>query len=587
MTPQQIADKLAQQLQAGQFNAAAKLAKSAHKKFPREPHFANVAGTALANCDKGREALPYFVKAVQLMPGHEEYQNNLVHAYIVANQHDKAQELGEKYAAQRKNPLKLYELMVFSAKLSSRRNRIIDVASRALDIVEGPARIAFLLQRAAAYEETDRAAEAEADLEEAHTLDADNPAVIDATANFYLSQFRPQKALEMVEQALAAESKHAAFHLTHGAALEAVGRIEEARAAFHTALDLDPGLHGAMTQLADIETPDALPALRERIRKQIQATPRGLPAWCHLMMAMGNIEFRLKNFSAAGKTFAKAKEELAYLFKWHPESTERQFERICAQTPKGPAVLRPEAETPPRAIFVLGQPRSGTTLTELVLAAHPDVAGCGELPGLTAAARPFLQEDAPAFDPARFEADYRARLPEHVAGHKALADKMPGNYRYVGMILHAIPGARIIHLERDPRDVALSMWRKVFKAEGLRFTNDLRHMAHEANYYRRYMNHWQAEFPGQFLTIRYDDLVGDLEATSRTMAEFCGLEWCEAMMEPQKAESAVRTASVTQVREGVHKRSVGGWRRMEDALKPFLEGLDPALWPELDLEQDA
>ncbi|MDV4143719.1 tetratricopeptide repeat-containing sulfotransferase family protein [Shimia sp. FJ5] len=586
MTPQQIADKLAQQLQTGQFNAAAKLAKSAHKQFPREPHFANVAGTALANCDKGREALPYFVKAVQLMPDHEEYQNNLVHAYIVANQHDKARELGERYAAQRKNPLKVYELLLFSANLRSQRDRIIDIATRALDLLDGPARLGFLLPRATAYEELGAAKEAEADLEEARSLDPENPAVIDTTANFYLSQFRPEEALALVETALEKQNDLPALYITQAAALTAVGRIDDARTALYKTLDLAPNHRGALTQLAEIETPEALPELREKIRKALQSTPRGLNEWCRLMMSLGEIDFRLKNYSAAGKSFAKAREELAYLFKWHPENSEGNFKRVIDATPKGPAILRPEAAKSPRPLFVVGQPRSGTTLTEMVLAAHPDVASCGELGAATKAAQTFLKDDAPEFDPARFEETYRANLPPHAAGHVALADKMPGNYRYVGMILHGIPGARIIHLERDPRDVALSMWRKVFKAEGMRYTNDLAHMAIEANFYRRFMNHWKAEFPDQFLTITYDGLVGDIEGTSRAMAEYCGLEWCEAMMEPQKTKSTVRTASVTQVREGVHKRSVGGWRRMEDALKPFVEGLDPALWPELDLEQD-
>lgn len=587
MTPQQIADKLAHQLQTGQFNAAAKLAKSAHKKFPREPHFANVAGTALANCDKGREALPFFVKAVQLMPEHEEYQNNLVHAYIVANQHDKARELGEKYAAQRKNPLKVYELLLFSANLRSQRDRIIDIATRALALVDGPARLGFLLPRAKAYEEVGALQKAEADLEEARSLEPANPAVIDATANFYLSQFRPDEALALVESALETHSDLPALYITQAASLTAVGRIDDAREALYKVLELAPGSRGALNQLADIEKPDALPELRDKIRKALQSAPRGMPEWCHLMMSLGNIDFRLKNYSAAGKSLAKAKEELAYLFKWRPEKSEESFRRILERTPKGPAILRPEDAKAPRPLFVLGQPRSGTTLTEMVLAAHPDVAGCGELGAATKAASTFLSKDAPDFDPALFEETYRAHLPPHAAGHAALADKMPGNYRYLGMILHGIPGARIIHLERDPRDVALSMWRKVFKAEGMRYTNNLEHMAIEANYYRRFMNHWKEEFPGQFMTLTYDDLVADIEASSRAMAEFCGLDWCEEMMAPQKSKAAVRTASVTQVREGVHKRSVGGWRRMEDAMKPFIEALDPDLWPELDLAQDA
>ena len=160
---------------------------------------------------------------------------------------------------------------------------------------------------------------------------------------------------------------------------------------------------------------------------------------------------------------------------------------------------------------------------------------------------------------------------------------MPANYRLLGMMLHGIPGAKIINLERDPREVALSMWRQQFKADWMRFTTDMRHMALSANRYRRYINHWQSQFAGQFLTINYADVVSDVEKASKTMAEFCELEWVPEMMAPQKNKAQVRTASVTQVREGVHKKSVGGWRAMQDEMRDFTRNLDKDLWPELDL----
>ena len=158
---------------------------------------------------------------------------------------------------------------------------------------------------------------------------------------------------------------------------------------------------------------------------------------------------------------------------------------------------------------------------------------------------------------------------------------MPPNYRYVGPILDAMPDARVIHIRRDPLDVALSMWRNLFLGEFMNFTYQLDGMAHSANLYARYMAHWRAGWGDRFLEIDYEDLVSDIVATSRKMADFCGLEWDEAMAMPHKTQARVRTASIAQVRAGVSTGSVAGWRAVEDHMRPFLDGLDPELWPEL------
>jgi hypothetical protein len=165
---------------------------------------------------------------------------------------------------------------------------------------------------------------------------------------------------------------------------------------------------------------------------------------------------------------------------------------------------------------------------------------------------------------------------------RAFVDKMPANYRLIGYLATALPEARFVHLLRDPRDVALSIWRTHFPAAAMGFTADLEAIAQMANLYRRYMAHWQALFPERILDVPYAELVQDIEGWSRRLAEHCGLDWVPEMAAPEKNPGAVRTASVNQVRQGVHSRSVGAWRKHAEALAPFVAALDPALWPELD-----
>lgn len=583
MTPKQISDKLASQLQAGQFAAAAKLAKTALKKFPRESHFANVAGTALANADRGREALAYFVKAVKLEPDHEEYQNNLVHGYIVTSNHDKVDALVQKFAASRKDPSKLYYLQAFSAKLRSRHPLVIEAATKGLTTATDM-RPDLLMARGEAYGGRGEFTLAKADYLQLLSLQPHNAEATDKLAALYLDHFQPQKALEIIDQSLVVFPDETRLLNARAGALAALGQVGATQEIFKRILEIDPYNAPALESLAksakgsDIN--DLLPITITAMNKHA----KGTDSWSHLAMAVGNLHYSAKNFGAAGSFLAKGNAGLSKLFVHHQDREEAAFVETVARTPAGPATIRPTRVGQPQLLCVLGQPRSGTTLTEMVLSAHPDVASCGELSAISNASRQYLEGDTP-FDAECFENMYRANVPSHALNSAAFVDKMPANYRYVGLILHGIAGAKIIHIERDPRDVALSMWRQVFKTEWMRFTNDLKSMAQQANLYRRYMNHWKAQFGDQLLTIRYDDLVANIEGVSKTMADYCGLEWAEAMMAPQSNKAQVRTASVAQVRQGVHQQSVGGWRRLESALQPFNKALDPALWPELDLRK--
>lgn len=235
----------------------------------------------------------------------------------------------------------------------------------------------------------------------------------------------------------------------------------------------------------------------------------------------------------------------------------------------------------PAPIFVLGLPRSGTTLVEQIVTAHKGVTGFGELASAGRLAAEVIDKGA-VFDPDAFAALYRQALPKLENNSTMFVDKMPANYRYIGFLAEAFPDARFICLKRDPRDVALSMWRSYFPNHGMDFTFDLGAIAHVMNDFVAYMNHWHKLFPDRVLQIKYEDIVSDIDTASRDLAQFCGLEWDAAMAHPEQNTSAVRTASLTQVRQVVHTRSVGGWTRLKTQLAPFTQALDKSYWPDLD-----
>lgn len=582
MTPEQISQKLAEQLQAGQFNAAAKLAKRALKKFPNTAHLANVAGTALANADQGRAALQYFRMAVQFEPNHEEYQNNLVHAYIVAGYHQKAEELGNKLLAKRQESSKLCHLLAFSAELTGQTDKVIKYTTKGLETAN-EFRALLLVMRGDAYAKREENELAEADFLSVLADEPSQPVATQKLVGLYLDTFRSDKAQDTLRKPLESQPDDPNLLLTQVDVLLALGKVQDAKDVLARVLRERPDLEAALVKMASIASADERAKLIETIEAALEKHAKGTNRWCRLCLALGNLHFSEKNYKVSGRYFTKANKELAHLFVHHPEDEEKQFRDILEQTPKGPAVIRPVSAGRPKPIFILGQPRSGTTLSEMVLTAHPDVTSCGELSAVREAWRANSQAGNGGFDAQVFEDGFYAKLPHHAKDARAIVDKMPANYRFLGAMLHGIPGAKIINLERDPREVALSMWRQQFKADWMRFTNDMRHMALSANRYRRYINHWTAEFGDQFMTINYKDVVGDIEQASKSMAAFCELEWVPEMMAPQKNKAQVRTASVTQVREGVHQKSVGGWRAMEEHMQGFIRHLDKDLWPELDL----
>jgi hypothetical protein len=242
--------------------------------------------------------------------------------------------------------------------------------------------------------------------------------------------------------------------------------------------------------------------------------------------------------------------------------------------------------TPPRAsaslserpVFVLGMPRSGTSLAEQILASHPAVFGAGEIS--------FWDDAFGAYDPQALSAiadEYLARTAQAPAGALRVVDKMPANFLYAGLIHAVFPRARIIHLRRHPIDTCLSIYFQNF-LNAAAFCNDLEYLAHYYREYVRITDHWRAVLPATaFLEVSYEDLVADQERWTGRMLEFIELPWEPQCLEFHRAERVVITASKWQVRQSINAASVGRWRNYERYVGP-LEALlrKPAHGAEID-----
>ncbi len=255
------------------------------------------------------------------------------------------------------------------------------------------------------------------------------------------------------------------------------------------------------------------------------------------------------------------------------EALEKTFTRAWAETAR-------EGHDDPSPIFVVGQPRTGTTLIERIITSHSMAESAGELQQFGLSVRrltkgEFSDRWAPEAIAASAHIDAEALGKEYLRasapmrkGAPRFVDKLPGNYFHIPLILAALPNAKIVHLTRDPMDSCFASYKQLF-AEAYYHSYDQLEMARHHLRYLALMNHWHDLFPGRFIDISYEETVADFEPNARRLIDFLGLPWEDQCLAFHEQKGAVSTASAVQVREKPHTRSVGRWRRYETMLAPM------------------
>ena len=247
----------------------------------------------------------------------------------------------------------------------------------------------------------------------------------------------------------------------------------------------------------------------------------------------------------------------------------------------------PEGSPNPSPIFVLGQPRTGTTLVERIIAAHSQVHSAGELQQFGLALRRLsgyrnpkrftreLFELAQAADPKKIGNMYLQTSKRMAGDAPRFVDKLPQNYLMIPLILKALPNAKIVHLVRNPMDACFASFKQLF-ADAYLHSYQQGEMARHHARYRKLMDVWRERFPGRFFDISYEETAADLEPNARALMDYLELPWEDACLEFHKQDAAVSTASAVQVREPAHTRSIGRWKKYESGLQEMQEELHKA-----------
>jgi tetratricopeptide (TPR) repeat protein len=428
---------------------------------------------------------------------------------------------------------------------------------------------------ALAEEQLGRYAEAASSYERALGLSPPRPREIKVRlAGVLAAGGHARAAKARYDEALAEAPDDADALLGRGQLALAAGALDEARAAFREAVTRRPGFAEGWQQLLEscrIERPDDEDLVA--VRALVDSATLAAPAEERLRYALGKACDDLGDYAEAFEHYARANElGRARL----PRFDRSAWAREAADLVASAARARPPAasDEPPVPVFIVGLPRSGTTLVDQILTSHPDALGVGEEPwfdrglaGTPAAAWPDLDGGRRA-DIGRICHDRLA-----AAGGRVVTNKFPAHFRHLGLIASLLPGARFVHVTRDVRDTALSIFCQDF-AVGNAYANDLEDIAAYVNGYRKIMAGWREALGAAILDVSYESLVSEPDEVARRLVEFVGLPWDGACLDFTHNQRSVDTLSRWQVRQPLYGSSVGRWRHYEAGLAPLLAALD-------------
>lgn len=462
--------------------------------------------------------------------------------------------------------------------------KAVDYIDQALILAPENAR--FLVLKAVALRTAGAHAEAESAAKAAATRAGPDAIPYDELGTFHTGTGAYREALRCFTRAVELAPGSASFRFNRAALLRIVGELDEAESEYDRVITLKADEYEAYYNRADLRRQSVernhvaeLKLLLERgvthprdevflryaLAKELEDLGRYAQSFVHLSRG-ASLRRRYIEYDV--------ERDIATV-----EWIERAFpvERLRAPGPGNPST---------EPIFVIGMPRTGTTLIERILGQHPDVFAAGELPhfanALTVAAtavrkvhslsRRDLVEASARVDFRSLGADYIARTRPATGQRAHFVDKLPLNYLYCGLIHLALPNARIVHLIRHPMATCYAVYKTLFK-DAYPFSYDVGELARYYGAYRRLMRYWHAALPGVILDVSYERLVTNLEVEARRVLAYCGLEWHSACVDFHRNPSPTATASAAQVRRPLYDSSIGLWERYESELEPLRTAL--------------
>ena len=391
-------------------------------------------------------------------------------------------------------------------------------------------------------------------------------------------------ALSMMDRARACGLNTPDFRYFRSLQLQFNGRIDEARDELEACLRLGPTFGRASLTLARMRKQTADSNHLDYVRAQLRTVEQGSEDHASFKFAEFKMLEDLGDYDAAFVAL-EAANAIMYQRAHHDTAREQRiFDALIEATPASFLTEPGGAFAGPMPIFIVGLPRSGTTLLDRVLDNHSHVLSTGERNDFPKQLRwstdvhgqEMIDEEVierlDRIDFLELGQRYLDQTQWRARGHRYYIDKLPPNFMLAGLIRRALPAAPILHMVRDPMDVCFSNFKAMF-GDSYGYSYDMTALAAHYQQYRRLMRHWHAALPGAIFDVRYNDLVADPDAVISKVLAFCGLPFEPHLSDTGRNKTAVDTLSSAQVREPIHDRTIGEWRRYEKQLAPLAEAV--------------
>lgn len=541
-------------------------------------------GRALAMLGRGAEADAAFERSFELSP--ERRLMALAAEHQKEGRYDEAEPLYRRIL--RHNPrnvdaLRLLALIALRAEHADEAEGLLEKA-----LALAPDYIAAILDLGRLRKEQDRYGAALECFDQAIALDPGNAQAHYLRGATLAPAAFTEEAIAAYQQCLQLRPNHIAALLGLGHVLKAVGRYDESVASYTGCIRQSPESGETYWSLANLKTYRFDDAAVAEMERRIACGGLSASSEIHFLFALGKACEDRGDFDRAWHYYRSGNTKQRALVSYDPVQTETMNDRLMRVFSAGLLQSRRGAGlADPAPIFIMGLPRSGSTLLEQILASHSQVEGTSELPYLGRVATWLNRNRADGINypeavcelaPANFAAlgrDYLDYAQMHRrSGAPRFIDKMPNNFPSIGFLSLILPEAKIIDARRHPLDACLSCYRQLF-AKGQAFTYDLTEIGEYYLQYQRMMDHWHEVLPGRVLTVQYEEVVSDFEAQARRLLEFCGLPWEDACLRFYESDRPVRTPSSEQVRQPIYDRSVGHWRNFEPQLDELITVIEP------------
>ncbi len=606
--------------ESNQLEEAEKLLRQAVRTTPGNAKAQEDLGTVLLNLNRPQEALEYLERAQALRPPRAPLFSKLGGAYQKLGRFEEADAALKKAAELSPVQAKLEEAtrLFISGKFREAEKLTQALVRENPDNVNAALLLARIAMTAKCFEdaqvileritekkpqfiaawhdlgtvlkELHQYAEAVSILDHALTIDPDN-----ALTHYYhgaalAMAARPEEAVDSYRRAVTLDTKLPGAHIGLGHVLKTVGDQAGGIEAYRQAIALRPNFGETYYSLANLKTfrfeDEDIEDMKTRLGNE------QLPVDCrvHFAFSLGKAFEDQQNYDEAFEHYALANRLHRDTIAYDPVQTEVAHRRMCEifsadyfarHQAGGHGCQRPDP------IFIVGLPRSGSTLLEQILASHSQVDGTSELPDISMIAQgltdsqsgqafPACMEDMEADELSQLGEQYLAQTQRHRGSSLFFTDKMPNNFAYTGFIKAILPKAKIIDARRHPMDSCLGCFKQHF-AKGQTFTYDLFELGEFYLEYDLMMHHWDTVLPGQVLRVQYENVVDNLEEEVRRILAFCELPFEESCVRFHETERAVRTASSEQVRQPIYKGAVATWKRFGSHLDELREILAPVI----------